>query len=40
MKATVSVHTGVPAGTVFLADGLAEDSANAFTSFEVEVRKP
>jgi NADH-quinone oxidoreductase subunit G len=40
VKATVSVHTGVPAGTVFLADGLAEDSANAFTSFEVEVRKP
>jgi NADH-quinone oxidoreductase subunit G len=40
VKATVAVHTGVPAGTVFLADGLAEDSANAFTDFEVEVRKP
>jgi hypothetical protein len=36
----VAVHTGVPPGTVFLADGLAEDSANAFTDFEVEVRKP
>jgi NADH-quinone oxidoreductase subunit G len=40
VKATVAVHTGVPAGTVFLADGLAEDSANAFTDFDVEVRKP
>jgi NADH-quinone oxidoreductase subunit G len=38
--ATVAVHAGVPAGTVFLADGLAENSANAFTDFEVEVRKP
>jgi NADH-quinone oxidoreductase subunit G len=40
VKATVSVHSGVPPGTVFLADGLAEDSANLFTDFEVEVRKP
>jgi NADH-quinone oxidoreductase subunit G len=40
VKATVTVRTGVPAGTVFLADGLAEDSANAFTDFDVEVRKP
>ena len=40
VRATVAVHSGVPAGTVFLADGLAEDSANAFTDFEVEVRKP
>jgi NADH-quinone oxidoreductase subunit G len=40
VKATVAVHSGIPAGTVFLADGLAEDSANVFTGFEVEVRKP
>ncbi|MDQ6779450.1 MAG: hypothetical protein M3071_25200, partial [Actinomycetota bacterium] len=40
VKATVAIHSGIPAGTVFLADGLAEDSANAFTDFEVEVRKP
>jgi anaerobic selenocysteine-containing dehydrogenase len=40
VKATVAVHSGIPAGTVFLADGLAENSANAFTEFEVEVRKP
>jgi NADH-quinone oxidoreductase subunit G len=40
VKATVAVHSGIPAGTVFLADGLAEDSANVFTDFEVEVRRP
>jgi NADH-quinone oxidoreductase subunit G len=40
VKATVAVRSGIPAGTVFLADGLAENSANAFTDFEVEVRKP
>jgi NADH-quinone oxidoreductase subunit G len=40
VKATVAVHSGIPPGTVFLADGLAEDSANLFTDFEVEVRKP
>ena len=40
VEATVSVHSGVPTGTVFLADGLAENSANAFTDFDVEVRKP
>ncbi|HWF35003.1 MAG TPA: NADH-quinone oxidoreductase subunit NuoG [Solirubrobacteraceae bacterium] len=40
VKATVAVHSGIPAGTVFLADGLAEDSANVFTVSEVEVRKP
>jgi NADH-quinone oxidoreductase subunit G len=40
VKATVAVHSGIPSGTVFLADGLAEDSANAFTDFDVEVRKP
>jgi NADH-quinone oxidoreductase subunit G len=39
VKATVSLHSGIPAGTVFLADGLAEDSANAFIEAEVEVRK-
>jgi len=40
VKATAAVRSDVPAGTVFLADGLAEDSANAFTDFDVEVRKP
>ena len=40
VQATVAVHSGVPAGTVFLADGLAEDSANAFTDLDVEVLKP
>jgi anaerobic selenocysteine-containing dehydrogenase len=40
VTATVAVHQGVPAGTVFLAEGLAENSANAFTDTAVEVRKP
>jgi NADH-quinone oxidoreductase subunit G len=40
VEATAAVHSGVPAGTVFLAGGLAENSANAFTDFDVEVRKP
>jgi NADH-quinone oxidoreductase subunit G len=34
------VRTGVPAGTAFLADGIAEGSANALTEPRVEVRKP
>ena len=29
-----------PAGTAFLADGIATDSANALTEREVEVSKP
>jgi hypothetical protein len=39
LRGTVHVRTGVPAGTVFLADGIARDSANALTESEVEVRK-
>ena len=39
VQATVAVHSEIPAGTVFLADGLGENSANAFTGNEVEVRK-
>jgi len=39
VDATAAVHSGVPAGTVFLADGLADNSANAFTDFDVEVQR-
>jgi NADH-quinone oxidoreductase subunit G len=39
LRGTVHVRTGVPAGSVFLADGIAVDSANAFTESEVEVHK-
>jgi NADH-quinone oxidoreductase subunit G len=39
LRGTVHVRSGVPAGTVFLADGIAGDSANAFTESEVEVHK-
>jgi NADH-quinone oxidoreductase subunit G len=40
VDATAAVRSGVPVGTVFLADGLAQNSANAFTEPVVEVRKP
>ena len=40
LKATAAVRTGVPAGTAFLAEGIATDSANALTEGEVEVSKP
>jgi len=40
LKATAAVRTGVPAGTAFLADGIASDSANALTEALVEVIKP
>ncbi len=40
LTATAAVRTGVPAGTAFLADGLATDSANALTEPVIEVRKP
>ena len=40
LKATAAVRTGVPAGTAFLAEGIATDSANALTEREVEVSKP
>jgi NADH-quinone oxidoreductase subunit G len=39
LKATASVRSGVPEGTVFLATGIAKDSANALTEAHVEVTK-
>jgi NADH-quinone oxidoreductase subunit G len=39
LRATAAVRSGVPPGTLFLATGLATDSANALTEPEVEVRK-
>ena len=40
LRGTAHVRSGVPAGTAFLADGIAEDSANALTESVVEVQKP
>ena len=40
LRAKAAVRSGVPAGTIFLATGVAADSANALTEPEVEVRKP
>jgi NADH-quinone oxidoreductase subunit G len=40
LRGFAHVRTGVPAGTVFLADGIASSSANAFTEPTVEVSKP
>jgi NADH-quinone oxidoreductase subunit G len=39
LSATAHVRTGVPAGSAFLADGIASGSANAFTEPVVEVHK-
>src|SRR5947209_18630076 len=39
LNATAHIRTGVPAGTAFLADGIANASANAFTEPVVEVHK-
>jgi NADH-quinone oxidoreductase subunit G len=39
LHATAAVRTGVPAGTGFLADGIATESANRLTEPMVEVRK-
>ena len=39
LTATAAVRTGVPAGSAFLADGLAAESANALTESLVEVVK-
>jgi NADH-quinone oxidoreductase subunit G len=39
LHGTAAVRTGVPDGTAFLADGIANDSANALTEPVVEVRK-
>ena len=40
LRATAAVRSGVPAGTAFLATGIAEDSANELTEPFVEVTKP
>ena len=40
LRATAAVRTGVSQGTAFMADGVAEDSANALTEALVEVSKP
>jgi NADH-quinone oxidoreductase subunit G len=39
LQATAHVRTGVPAGTAFLAEGLASDSANVFTGLTITVAK-
>jgi NADH-quinone oxidoreductase subunit G len=39
LSATAAVRSDIPPGTVFLATGIAADSANALTEPEVEVRK-
>jgi NADH-quinone oxidoreductase subunit G len=39
LRATAHVRTGVPAGTAFLAEGVASDSANALTESLIEVIK-
>jgi NADH-quinone oxidoreductase subunit G len=39
LEATAVVRSGIPEGTVFLATGIAKDSANALTDPHVEVRK-
>jgi NADH-quinone oxidoreductase subunit G len=39
LGAIARIRTGVPAGTTFLAEGIAKDSANALTEPLVEVRK-
>ena len=40
MKAAPPVRSGVPAGSAFLADGIAAESANALTEPLIEVRPP
>ncbi len=40
LKAAAVVRSGVPEGTVFLATGIASDSANALTEPTVEITKP
>jgi len=39
LHGTAHVRSGVPAGTVFVADGIAHQSANALTEPVVEVQK-
>ncbi|MFZ0976629.1 MAG: molybdopterin dinucleotide binding domain-containing protein, partial [Solirubrobacteraceae bacterium] len=40
LRGTAHVRSGVPAGTVFVADGISDESANALTEPVVEVQKP
>jgi NADH-quinone oxidoreductase subunit G len=40
LRGSAHVRSGVPAGTAFLADGIASGSANVFTEPVVEVSKP
>jgi NADH-quinone oxidoreductase subunit G len=40
LSAEAIIRSGVPEGTVFLATGIAADSANVLTAAQVEVRKP
>ncbi len=40
LRATAAVRSGVPQGAAFLADGIADDSANALTEPLIEVIKP
>jgi len=40
LRGSAHVRSGVPAGTAFLADGIADESANAITERVVEVSKP
>jgi NADH-quinone oxidoreductase subunit G len=39
LSASAHVRSGIPEGTAFLADGIADGSANAFTETLVEVHK-
>ena len=39
LRAKAVVRSGVSAGTAFLAEGIADDSANALTGGEIEVGK-
>jgi NADH-quinone oxidoreductase subunit G len=39
LEAAAVIRSGIPSGTVFLATGIATDSANALTDPHVEVRK-
>ncbi len=39
LSATTHIRTGVPAGTAFLAEGIATDSANAFTETMITVAR-
>jgi NADH-quinone oxidoreductase subunit G len=39
LSAPAVIRSGVPAGTIFLATGTVDDSANVFTAPDVEIRK-